>query len=339
MLKNYIIFFLVFTFLFNTKISLANTKKIYPYKKISFKSDKSTFASFYKNSNTIIFLDPDDKLTFYNITTGKSYKRKLNIKGYELSYAQISPNYRYITFEGYEGKFDNADKPRDRNKYFCIIYDLEKNTYNKIVQDINVVMWDSSFSNDNNYFLLRVADDVYVYNIKIKKVQSVFKNIFDYYSEPSYISCCSENNKNFLTMGKEGTILRDLKEEKKRKKLSDLSYMAKFSNNGKYIAINKIFDSNTLKTVLSFEKDFHYLEYGYFNNYTFSQDSNNIVCGFEKKTENLFVYSIKNKLKIAILVNDKDEFDTTDRTNIQYSPDDKYILAKGKNYITIWKIK
>ena len=36
---------------------------------------------------------------------------------------------------------------------------------------------------------------------------------------------------------------------------------------------------------------------------------------------------------------DNDEFNTADRTNIQYSPDNKYVLAKGKNYINIWKIK
>lgn len=344
-MKRFCISFLVFTFLFNTKISLANSKKIYPYKKISFKGYISNFASFYKNSNTIVFLDPQDTLVFYSITTGKTYKKKLNINGYKLGYAQISPNCRYIVFD----EVDKVGTPEDSKKHLCIIYDLEKDTYEKIVQDINVVMWDSSFSNDSNYFLLRVADDVYVYNIKTEKVQSVFKKIFDYYSEPSYISCCSKNNKNFITMGKDGVVLRNLKTGKEIKGPKCLRVIQKFSNNGKYVAINKVFDINTLKEVFSFEKD---SKYGYFDNFTFSQDSNNIVCGFEKETENLFVYSIKDKVKIAILTNNKknlnkktkynwddDEFDTTDRTNIQYSPDDKYILAKGKNYITIWKIK
>ncbi|MFN8674333.1 MAG: hypothetical protein U0457_19895 [Candidatus Sericytochromatia bacterium] len=350
MRKSYIIFFIIFSFLFNIKDSFANTKKIYPYKKIPFKGYKGTLASFYKNSNTILFLDNDNNLVFYNITTGKTYKKELIKKGYIIQYPQISPNYRYIIFAGYEGYFIGTHEI-DSDKYFFMIYDLENNTYKKILKNKDIVMWDSSFSNDSNYFLLRVADDVYVYNLKTKKVQSIFKKIFDYYAEPSYVSCCSENNENFITMGKGGTVLRNLKNNKITKdiiyNLGTINNSPRFSYNGKYILNGNINNSKNLKDIINFTKDFKNCSF-LCNDCFSSKDSNFILCNFYaykelcknyQNSNGLFIYSIKEKKQIAYLINENNDLDTTDRNNIQYSPDDKYVLVKGKNYITIWKIK
>lgn len=356
------LFFLFIIFLFNTKIAFADIHKIYPYKKIkitdllkkhsllsqyhNYDAD-SGFASFYKNSNTIVFVAGWDILIFYDIKTGKSYSKKLNIKGYRFQYPQVSPDYKHLILEGEKLNYDDSDKG------ICVLYNLEKNTYDTLFKGANIVLWDSSFSNDSNYFLLRIADDLHIYNTKTKKTESIFKKVFDYYSEPSYVSCCSENNENFLIKGRDGTKIRNLKTGKKVK---DIEYILpniiitetpKFSCNGKYIMYKNLNDTKTLKKILELNKKEANCDFLY-NNCTSSRDSKSVTCSFygygpackfHEKIENLFLYSIENRNQIATLVMENEYLKSSDRTNIHYSPDDKYILAKGINYIIVWKIK
>ncbi len=340
------IFLLLFIFLFlNTESRADNIKKLYPYKQIEYTKilgegdyqNRQYYTYFYKNNHTILISISWDILVFYDIETGKKYNKKINIQGYSFKQPRLSPDYKYIILDCYKLNYEDSDKN------MVVLYDLEKNTYTKLFQGRNYVLDDSNFSNDSKYFLLRVEDDVHIYNVKTKKREYLYKNVFYYYLEPSYLSCCSEGDKDFLVMGKEDIKIRNLKTGKIVKNIPEgniTNYRRwikpKLSNDGKYIiAANHLYETKTMKKVI---------DLGDKNNigsYSFSKDSKSFTCGLDSN-KNLFVYYIKDKTKTTLLLSPKNKENypyIQALQSIDYSNDDKYILAMGLEYITIWKIK
>lgn len=329
------IFSLVLLFLSNKCLSFANDSFTYPIKtieadKISFCCDGSPFyrwsAEFYKGSNTIVISLNHKSILFMDIQKNKIIK-EIKMNGFNLKNFSLSPDYKYMTLYAEEDKKDG--------KEMCLLYEIKKNIFIKIM-DIEHFM-SIDYSNDGDYISITNYNDLYLYNTKTKKISLRLKNIIDDYM-PKYFACCSGKNKYFY-ISEPLPSLREVKTGKKVRDIKDSNYpgiKAIFSRDYKYmLAIGSLYELKTMKKMMKIEKA---------QTCRFSLDSKYFACDYSKGNINqVLIYSIKDKSKIKTLVPKLKGFDMfTNLVNIDYSPDGKYILGlynDAKRSINIWKIK